>query len=445
MKDRTFYKKLFRLTLPATIQALMLSLVAVSDALMLGSIDQNIMSAVTLATQVQFIQNMILSAGTGAAAILGAQYYGKQDEKALTRILHIALKFGAVVSVVSFILCEFCPGLLMDIFTNIPALKEIGISYLKISAFSYLLTGFSQAYLTIMKVSGHTKITAIVSSAAVVCNIVLNAVLIFGLAGLPAMGVTGAALATAITRVIELIVCLIFSYRKQYIRLDIRLFFKYEGPLFRDFLKVMLPLLGAGLFWGLGFTSYTAFMGHLGTDASAANSVASVVRDMVCCITDGMAIGSGILIGNELGAGRLDTGRQYGDQLVVIAFLIGGISTLIMLSVTPLVRHLVTLTTDAGTILNGMMLVLSLYMIGRAVNTIIINGIFSAGGDTLYDLYSLAVCMWCLAVPLAAAGTFLFHWSPVVVYACTCLDEVGKIPWTLLHYKRHLWVRDLTR
>ena len=88
---------------------------------------------------------------------------------------------------------------------------------------------------------------------------------------------------------------------------------------------------------------------------------------------------------------------------------------------------------------------MSVYMIGRAVNTILINGIFSAGGDTLYDLYSLAVCMWCLAVPLAALGTFVFGWQPVVVYACTCLDEVGKIPWTLYHYKKYKWVKDLTR
>ena len=92
-----------------------------------------------------------------------------------------------------------------------------------------------------------------------------------------------------------------------------------------------------------------------------------------------------------------------------------------------------------------MMVIMSFYMIGRAVNTVIINGIFAAGGDTLFDMYSLAVSMWCLAVPLAALGTFQFHWPPLLVYACTCLDEVGKIPWVMIHYRKYRWVKDLTR
>jgi Na+-driven multidrug efflux pump len=186
-------------------------------------------------------------------------------------------------------------------------------------------------------------------------------------------------------------------------------------------------------------------MGHLGTDTAAANSVAAVVRDVVCCITDGMAVGGGILIGNELGAGFLEQARRYGDRLVIIAFLIGGISTLLMLLLTPVVTSMVALSAGAKECLRGMLLVLALYMIGRAVNTIVINGIFAAGGDTLYDMYSLAVCMWCLAIPLAAAGTFLLHWPPVVVYGCTCLDEVGKIPWTIIHYKKYKWLKNLTR
>lgn len=443
--DKFFYRKLFQYTVPATIQSLMLALVAVADALMLGGVEQNAMAAVTLATQIQFIQNMILSGVVATASVLGAQYYGKDDRKTLVKIFHICLKLGMTISLIFFAACEFFPRQLMGIFTDEQVLIDLGVQYLKISAFSYLLTGFSQSCLTIMKVSGHQKYTAAVSSSAVVINIILNAILIYGLFGLPAMSVRGAATATAITRVIELTVCVILFNRKGFIRPDFRHFFNRTPLLFKDYRKVMLPLLGAGLVWGIGFTSYTAFMGHMGTDAAAANSVAAVVRDLICCITDGMAVGGGILIGNELGAAQLDTAKKYGDRLVGIAFVIGFISTGIMLLFTPVITHFVKLTPEAVRILNGLMLVMSVYMIGRAVNTILINGIFSAGGDTLYDLYSLAVCMWCLAIPLAALGTFVFGWQPVVVYACTCLDEVGKIPWTLYHYKKYKWVKDLTR
>jgi Na+-driven multidrug efflux pump len=276
-------------------------------------------------------------------------------------------------------------------------------------------------------------------------NIAFNYILIYGRFGFPKMGVNGAALATVITRVLELAICVLLSHLTGYVRPKYRSFFKIHKLLFIDFSKIMLPLLGASLFWGIGFTSYTAFMGHLGTDAAAANSVAAVVRDVVCCITDGMAIGGGILIGNELGAGELKQAKCYGDWLVVIAFIIGILSSAIMLIFTPAVTSLVSLSQGALSCLHGMMKVLALYMIGRAVNTIMINGIFTAGGDTLYDVYSLAICMWCIAIPLAAAGTFFLNWSPVLVYAITCLDEVGKIPWTLIHYRKYKWVKNLTR
>ena len=210
-------------------------------------------------------------------------------------------------------------------------------------------------------------------------------------------------------------------------------------------MKCLWPLVGASLFWGVGFTSYTAFMGHLGADAAASNSVASVVRDLICCFCNGISTGGGILVGNELGAGNLEKGKLYGDRLAWISAIVGVASTILMLLLTPLVMKFVKLTDDAHSLLLGMMVIMSIYMIGRTMNTIIINGIFAAGGDTLFDMYSLAVVMWLIAIPLAFIGTFICHWPVLVVYACTCVDEVGKIPWVLIHYKKYKWVKDLTR
>ena len=236
-----------------------------------------------------------------------------------------------------------------------------------------------------------------------------------------------------------------YSCRKGYIHPEWRRLFHRNHLLAKDFRKCMLPLLGASLFWGIGFTSYSAFMGHLGTDATAANSIAAVVRDLVCCLCNGLANGGEILVGNELGAGHLERGKKYGDRLAKIAFLTGFLSTAIMLAVTPFVTGFVKMTDQAERYLIGMMVIMAFYMIGRTVNTIVINGIFAAGGDTMFDMYSLAVCMWGIAIPLAAAGTFFLHWPVLVVYACTCLDEVGKIPWVMYHYRKYRWVKDLTR
>lgn len=443
--DKEFYDKLKSLTGPIMLQHLMLASVAVADALMLGSVEQNSMSAVSLATQIQFIQNMIMAAAISAAAILGAQYWGKEDKKTVNDIFCISLRFCGLISIITFIGCVFFPRYLMLVFTNEEVLIEIGIKYLRISGWSYLFTGISQCYLNIMKVSEHAKQTARISGGAVLINIVLNAILIYGLCGLPALDVQGAAIATLISRIVELAWSIVSSCREDYIQPEISRLFKYNKVLSKDFAKCAMPLLGACLFWGVGFTSYTSFMGHLGVDAAAANSITAVVRDLVCCACDGIAIGGGILVGNELGAGELERGKLYGDRLVKIAFVIGLMSTAAMLILAPVVIHFVKLTDTARHLLWGMLIIMSVYMIGRAVNTIVINGILAAGGDTLFDMYSLAVTMWCIAVPLAAAGTFFLGWPALVVYACTCLDEVGKIPWVMIHYKKYKWVKDLTR
>ena len=444
-EDKIFYQKLFQLTIPIAFQSLMLAMVAAADAFMLGRLEQNAMSAVSLATQIQFMQNMILFSTVTAAGILGAQYWGKKDEKTINEIFGITLKISGAASILFFIGCVFFPRYLMLIFTNEEVLIEIGIQYLKIAGWSYLLTGISQTYLVIMKVSEHASMTAKISSGAVIINIVLNAVFIFGLLGMPSMGVKGAALATLIARVVELIWAIWASGRPGYIPLNWKAIFHRNKLLKKDYAKCFWPLLGANLLWGTGFTSYSAFMGHMGTDAAAANSVCAVIRDLICCLNNGLASGGGILVGNQLGAGDLKKGKLYGDRLSVLAFLCGGISSIFMFLLTPVVLNFVKMTPQATRYLFQMMLVMSVYIIGRAVNTILINGIFSAGGDTLFDVYSLVVTMWGFAVPLAAIGTFWLHWPVWVVYACTCLDEVGKIPWVIIHYRKYKWVRDLTR
>ncbi|MBO5307076.1 MAG: MATE family efflux transporter, partial [Lentisphaeria bacterium] len=174
-------------------------------------------------------------------------------------------------------------------------------------------------------------------------------------------------------------------------------------------------------------------------------SIAAVVRDLMCCLCNGVAGSCGIMIGNELGAGKLRRGRLYGDRAIILSFLIGFGTTVVVLASIPLVSGYMKLTEQAHEYMIGMFLILSVYMIGRCVCTVVINGIFSSGGDTLFDMYSLIVCMWCIALPCAFLGAFYFHLPVLAVYGCTCLDEVGKIPWVVCHYRRYKWVKNITR
>ncbi|MDY2945173.1 MAG: MATE family efflux transporter [Lachnospiraceae bacterium] len=442
--DREFNHKLFTLALPMSLQSLMLSAVAACDAIMLGRLDQNSMSAVSLAGQIQFIQNIFLWAATGAASVLGAQYWGKGDRKAMDDIFGICIRITMVISFLFWAGCLFIPENLMMIYTNEPELIRIGATYLRITGWSYLLTGISETYLTLLKVTDHVTMGAVISSSAVVFNIFFNAIFIFGLLGLPAMGVRGAAAATLLSRIIQVIWAIGITFRQGYLGISFHGLFSHNKLIFRDFFKCGVPILCSGALWGIGFSSYTAILGHLGTDAAAANSVSSVIRDLFCCLCNGIASGGGILIGNELGAGKTEKGRDYGHRLSVIAVYIGILTCLLVLAVIPLVLWFYVLTPEAEHLLTQMMIILAVYMIGRCVNTIVINGIFYAGGDIMFDAYSLAVTMWGVAIPVALLGAFVFHWPVPVVFACTCLDEVGKIPWVYAHYHKYKWVKDLT-
>ena len=443
--DSGFNKKLWRLMVPIALQSLMLSAVAAGDAVMLGRLAQNSMTGVSLATQVQFIQNMAVFSITTGGTVLGAQYWGIQDVKKINEIFFICLRTAGLISLGFFAACELCPDVLMKIFTNDPELIRIGAGYLRIAGWSYLMTGISQCYQVIMKVTDHVGRVAVISSGAVLLNIGFNAVLIFGLFGFPAMGANGAALATLLARAIELIWCIASSLQKGFLHPDYRMLFQRDPLLAGDYRKITIPLLGAGMFWGVGFTSYTAIIGHLGADAAAANSVSAVVRDLMCCLCNGVSTAGGIMVGNELGAGNLEKGKQYGIRLARISVLIGFLSTAIVLLVTVPTARFMILTDQARSYLIGMMVIMSVYMIGRVVNTVVINGIFDSGGDTAFDVYSLAVAMWGIAIPTALLGAFVFHWPVLLVYSCTCLDEVGKLPWVYIHFKKYKWVKNLTR
>lgn len=445
LNNRVFNRKLLALAFPITLQNLMLALVAAADAVMLGRVSQNAMAAVSLATQIQFVQNMLLGAIVCGVGILGAQYWGRKDVKMLEKIFGLSIHESLLVSIAFFIGCRWFPEKLMLLFAHDPELVRIGAEYLRVASWSYLLTGISQCYLAIMRVSEHASRSAWISSGAVVSNIVLNSIFIFGLCGAPAMGVEGAALATVLARIIELGWCIASSYEKSFISLKLKAVITFNKRLFLDFWRYTLPVLGSFLLWGIGFTSYTAIMGHMGADAAAANAVAAVVRDIMCCLCNGIAAGAGILIGNELGAGHLSLGRKYGDRAMILSFLIGFLSTFVILGVIPPASYYLKLTEQAHHYMVGMFVILSVYMIGRCVCTVVINGIFSSGGDTLFDVYSLAVCMWGIALPCAFLGAFCFDLPVLVVYACTCVDEVGKVPWVMLHYRKYKWVKNITR
>lgn len=444
-EKRIFYRKLWGLVFPIAIQNLMTALVSASDAFMLGFVSQTSLSAVSLATQIQFVHNLFMLALTIGATTLAAQYWGKGDTDSVEEILAIVLKISMAVSVVFFIAAMFFPEFLMRIFTNDIKLIQAGILYLRIVSVSYLFMGFSQIYLCIMKNSGRTAKSTIYGSVAVVINIGFNAIFIFGLAGFPAMGIAGAALATTVSRAIELLLTIYENMHRSLVCVRLKYIRNSSKKLKKDFWHYTTSVLGNELVWGCGFTMFSVIMGHLGSDAVAANSVANILKNIIACVCNGIGIGAGIIVGNELGKGELERAREYGDRLFKLAVFTGAVSGLILLAVSPVLRIFTgSLSAQAHSYLKNMMYICTYYMIGKSVNATVIAGVFCAGGDTKFGLKCDAVTMWVILIPIGMITAFVLKLPVMVVYFIISMDEIIKLPAVYRHYKKYNWVRNLT-
>ena len=444
-EKRIFYRKLWGLVFPIAIQNLMTALVSASDAFMLGFVSQTSLSAVSLATQIQFVHNLFMLALTIGATTLAAQYWGKGDTDSVEEILAIVLKISMAVSVVFFIAAMFFSGFLMRIFTNDIRLIQAGIPYLRIVSVSYLFMGFSQIYLCIMKNSGRTAKSTIYGSVAVVINIGFNVIFIFGLAGFPAMGIAGAALATTVSRALELLLTIYENMHRSLVCVRLKYIRNSSKKLKKDFWHYTTPVLGNELVWGCGFTMCSVIMGHLGSDAVAANSVANILKNIIACVCNGIGIGAGIIVGNELGKGEMERATEYGNRLFKLAVFAGAVSGLILLAVSPVLRIFTgSLSAQAHSYLKNMMYICTYYMIGKSVNATVIAGVFCAGGDTKFGLKCDAVTMWVILIPIGMITAFVLKLPIMVVYFIISMDEIIKLPAVYRHYKKYNWVRNLT-
>ena len=442
---KTFSKELMAIVVPVALQSLLSSLVSASDALMLGFLDQSSLSAISLATQIAFVLSLFHMAFATGVSILAAQYWGIEDRVTVEKVLGISLKISVPVSALFSLAAFFIPGTLMRIFTSDPELIALGIPYLKIVSITYLITGFSQMYLTLLRNSGRVTKSSVFSSVAVVLNILLNLVLIFGWLGIPAMGIRGAALATVIARVVELILCIIENRKRDLPGFRLSRLMHKEKALTADYYRYMFPVLLNYIAWGGGVTMFSVIIGHLGSDAVAANSITNIVKNVLLCFCTGIGAGSGIMVGNRLGAGELEEAKETGRKLLTAAVIFGAIAGVILLLLVP-VRSVFSrsLSETSSGYLKIMMLISSYHVIGKSLNSTMVGGIFTAGGDTRFGFICDLINMWAFVIPLASLAAFVFKWPVPVVYFLLNLDEICKIPFEIHHYRKYKWVKNLT-
>lgn len=444
-KDNELAQQMLHLVVPITIQQFMLALVSATDALMLGFVDQTSLSAVSLAGQIQFVLNLFVAGIAAGCGIMIAQYWGKRDTASIEKVMPIALYTNLLSSGIFTVLALMIPGGLMRIFTNDPLLIANGASYLRAVALSYVFCGISQIYLILLKNTGHAALSSKISSSAVIINIILNAILIFGLFGAPRLGIVGAAYATVTARLVELVWAYFAVRHAHHVAIHWSGILHTSKILTKDFWYYTTPALGAALVWGIAFVLYSVILGHMGSDAVAANSIASIVKSMVQCVIRGVSAGAGILVGNLLGANELEKAKNYGGRITRISILIGVVTGTILIILSPFVSHVAPMSDTARGYLQFMMVVLGFNLMGQSVNTTVLDGIFCAGGDAKFDMIGNLGAMWCFSVPLGFITAFVFHAPVWLVYIIISLDEIVKLPAVYKHYKKYVWVRNITR
>ena len=443
--QKNFYGKALRLVLPIVVQNLLSATISSTDIVMLNYVDQASISAVSLAVNYTNILFMFFYGLGAGVTMLGSQYHGKGDLEAVHLVEGMALRLSILMAMLFTAAAVFIPGPMMLVFTSDPELISIGSVYLRVVCASYMFWSITEIYMSTLRSTGRVAICTGINIIAFICNILMNLVFIFGLLGMPRLGAAGVALGTTISRFLALICCVIVSARSRDVKIRPSYMFRHNPVLFGDFLRMALPALLNDIIWGVAFSLYSSIMGHLGSDAIAAYSFVNIVRHFgtVLCFAVGSA--TGILLGNLLGEGREKEAREGAKSLMVMTVASGLLGGLVILLLIPFILRFADLSPQAMHYLKYMMLINTYYVMGVAMNTTLITGVFRAGGDSRFGMICDAIDMWGYALPLGFTAAFVLRLPVLWVYFLLCTDEFVKWPWVFRHYFSGKWVKNITR
>ncbi|WP_243456496.1 MATE family efflux transporter [Mobilitalea sibirica] len=445
-EKRHFYKLVFSLVLPMALQNLINVGVHTADVVMLGKVGETVLSASSLAGQVQFIMFLFLFGLTSGAGVLTAQYWGKKDIRTIEKVMGITMRIGFVVAVLFTIVVLLFPYQIMRIFSNEDDVIREGVSYLRIIAISYVFTAITLIYLNIMRSIERVIISTIVYLVSLIVNVSLNAIFIFGMFGLEPMGIRGAALATLIARLIELSIVLFYAkFKNKVINFHIKDLFPHDKLLFRDFIKYSMPVLINEIIWGVGTSTIAAIIGHLGKSAVAANSITQVTRQLAMVVSFGLANATAILIGKAIGQNKEDQAKLYAKRFIRLSVIMGIIGAFVILSASVVVKDILSLSDQAKSYMNFFMFVMSYFAIGQSFNAIVVVGVCRAGGDTKFGLYLDAGFLWGVSILLGFIAAFVLKLPVPIVYMVLLSDEILKIPVSYWRYRSMKWLKNVTR
>lgn len=448
IKEKSFYKSFMILALSLALQNLLTYGVNMMDAVMLGRYSQNAMGGVSLCNQVQYLlQMLVVGAGEGAV-VLGSQYWGKGNLKPIPHIIGVALRFGGSLAVILFGVVFLFPTQLLSLLSNDSAVIAEGQKYFQIICFTYIIFTVTNILVASLRSIGIVKIGYIISGSTLVINVCLNYCLIYGNLGFPELGVRGAAIATLVSRCVELLIVIYYlKYKEHRLNLTLAKPLHIDTSYMRDYSRVSAPVLINQSLWGLAQMVQTGILGHLGGDVTAANAIAVQVFQVLSVVAYGAASASGIVVGRTIGAGNEQRLRPLVHTLQVLFIIIGICSgfLIFILRVPILMIFGGTLTEQAHELSMQFMLVLSITTVGTAYQMACDNGIIRGGGDTTFSAKMNLISMWLIIVPFSAMAAFWWKCAPVVVFFLLKWDQLYKAIPVVLRLRSWKWVKKVTR
>ena len=430
-KDTLFYKTLFGLILTITLQNLIAYSVNMLDNIMLGSYSQNALSGAATVNQVFFmVQQTALPIGNALVA-LASQYWGQKQTQPIQELTGIALKF--------------CPVQLLRIFTTSDEIIAEGLVYLSILKWTFVLFIFSNLLIAMLRSVGTVRISFIVSVVSLIVNGCINYTLIFGHFGFPEMGIQGAAIGTLISRIAELLILLFYVAKMDTkIRLFSSSLFSGSREQVRSFLKVGIPIMITSLLWAVSVPMQTAILGHLSSDAIAANSVSSTFYQYLKVVVIALSSASAVMIGNSIGAGDLKRVRSDARTLSVIDILIGLIlAAILFVCRTPLLS-MYRLSNEAMILADHFIIIMSVIMVGMSYQMPVSMGIIQSSGDTKFTLRLNLISTWLIVMPLSFLAAFVWKWPVELVVVGVQCDQIFKGLPIFLRFRSYRWIHKLT-
>lgn len=446
IKDMQFYKKVAGIALPIALQGLITQGVNMMDTLMIGSVGETELSAVSLANQfITIFHIFCMGIGMGAS-VLVSRYYGMKDNLSLKKTVTIMLRLTLILSTLFCIATIFLPNQIMQIYTSETDIITIGTEYLNYSVITYFLLGLSLTCTIVLRNVGVVKLPLFTSIITFFINVGANYVFIFGKFGAPRMEAAGAAIGTLISRIFEFsIICGYLLLKDKAISFRLRHLFMPVGNLWKEYIRISIPVLISDGILALGNNSVAMVIGRLGESFVAANAVTAVTQQLSSVMIQGFSQAGAIVTGHTLGEGfnAKEKAQNQGYAFLGLGIIFGLIAALVVMLISGPIIHAYNLSEETAAIAAQLMLSISIIIVFQATNSIMTKGVLRGGGDTKILMVADNVFLWIASIPLGILAGLVFHLPAFWIYFCLKIDHVLKAIWCVTRLRSGKWIKKI--